>query len=67
LFVALRKINNDCDDLELPYKCCQIIIKKQVYPRVLVYDNSNDSNDKEQSIDIQETSRNEGGFGSTGK
>jgi deoxyuridine 5'-triphosphate nucleotidohydrolase len=73
LFVALRKINKDCDDLELPYKCCQIIMKKQVYPRVLVYDNSkdsndsNDSNDKEQSIDIQETSRNEGGFGSTGK
>jgi len=73
LFVALRKINNDCEDLELPYKCCQIIMKKQIYPRVIVYDNSNNSNDsndsnnKENSTDIQETSRNEGGFGSTGK
>jgi dUTP pyrophosphatase len=64
LFVALRKINNDCEDLELPYKCCQIIMKKQIYPRVIVYDNSNN---RENSTDIQETSRGEGGFGSTGK
>jgi deoxyuridine 5'-triphosphate nucleotidohydrolase len=67
LFVALRKINNDCEDLELPYKCCQIIMKKQIYPRVIVYDNSNNSNNKENSTDTQETSRGEGGFGSTGK
>jgi deoxyuridine 5'-triphosphate nucleotidohydrolase len=64
LFVALRKINNDCEDLELPYKCCQIIMKKQIYPCIKVYDNSNN---KENSTDTQETSRGEGGFGSTGK
>ena len=29
LYVALRKINNECEDLVLPYKCCQIIMKKQ--------------------------------------
>lgn len=73
LFVALRKINNDCEDLELPYKCCQIIMKKQVYPKIVVCDycnnsnDSNDSNDKEKPKGIQETSRGEGGFGSTGK
>ena len=67
LFVALRKINNDCEDLELPYKCCQIIMKKQVYPKIVVCDYSNDSNDKENPKGIQETSRGEGGFGSTGK
>ena len=30
LYVALRKINNECEDLVLPYKCCQIIMKKQI-------------------------------------
>jgi len=70
LFVALRKINNECEDLELPYKCCQIIMKKQVYPKIIVCDYSNDSidsNNKGKSKDIQETSRGKGGFGSTGK
>ena len=60
LFVALRKINNDCEDLELPYKCCQIIMKEQLYPKVIVCD------DKENFTKTQETSRGEGGFGSTG-
>jgi deoxyuridine 5'-triphosphate nucleotidohydrolase len=62
LYVALRKINKDCEDLVLPYKCCQIIMKKQVYPKIIIIDDTNNA-----VINMQNTSRGEGGFGSTGK
>jgi dUTP pyrophosphatase len=62
LYVALRKINKDCEDLVLPYKCCQIIMKKQVYPKIIIRDDANNA-----VISMQNTSRGEGGFGSTGK
>jgi dUTP pyrophosphatase len=62
LYVALRKINKDCEDLVLPYKCCQIIMKKQVYPKIIIIDDTNNA-----GINMQNTSRGEGGFGSTGK
>ena len=61
LYVALRKINNECEDLVLPYKCCQIIMKKQIYPKIIIRDDTNNT-----EIKIQDTSRGEGGFGSTG-
>lgn len=62
LYVALRKINKDCEDLVLPYKCCQIIMKKQIYPKIVIEDETNNAN-----IKINNTARGEGGFGSTDK
>ena len=61
LYIALRKINKDCEDLVLPFKCSQIIMKKQIYPKVII------SDDTENEVKIQGTSRGEGGFGSTDK
>ena len=55
LFVALRKINKDCVDLELPWKCCQLIVRKQVYANMELSSN-----------DFNITNRGDGGFGSTG-
>lgn len=63
LYIALRKINKDCEDLVLPYKCSQIIMKKQIYPKVIIRDDT--ISDTE--IRNQNTSRGAGGFGSTDK
>jgi deoxyuridine 5'-triphosphate nucleotidohydrolase len=60
LYVALRKINKGCEDLVLPYKCCQIIMKKQIYPKIIIEDLT-----KERKENILSTSRGAGGFGST--
>ena len=55
LFVALVKINPDAPDITFPFKCCQIIFRKQIpVDMIEVYEY------------FDETSRNEGGFGSTG-
>jgi len=55
LLVALIKINKGSPDLELPWKCCQLIVKKQLYANM------------ELSIDNPTaTNRGDGGFGSTG-
>jgi deoxyuridine 5'-triphosphate nucleotidohydrolase len=61
LYIALRKINKECDDLVLPFKCSQIIMKKQIYPKIIICD------DTGKDVNIQGTSRGEGGFGSTDK
>jgi len=62
LYVALRKINKDCEDLVMPYKCCQIIMKKQIYPKIVIEDLvSSGANSHSDST----TSRGSGGFGST--
>ena len=60
LYVALRKVNNDCENLVLPYKCCQIIMKKQIYPKIIIEDLTEECKDN-----ILSTSRGSGGFGST--
>ncbi len=54
LFVALSKIDEESDDLTLPFKCCQMILKKQIYPEFVEIENFENI-----------TKRNEGGFGST--
>jgi len=54
LFIALRKINKECDDLVLPWKCCQMIVKKQIYTKLII-----------SSDEITTSSRGIGGFGST--
>jgi dUTP pyrophosphatase len=62
LYVALRKINKDCEDLVMPYKCCQIIMKKQIYPKIVIEDIVSTETD---SHNNSGTSRGSGGFGST--
>ena len=64
LYVALRKINNDCDDLVMPYKCCQIIMKKQIYPKIVI-ENLVSKDVELQTDNYATTSRGSGGFGST--
>lgn len=54
LYVCMTKIAPEATEPELPWKCCQLIMKSQVYP-TLSCNMNNDNN----------TSRGEGGFGST--
>jgi deoxyuridine 5'-triphosphate nucleotidohydrolase len=70
LYVALRKINNDCEDLVMPYKCCQIIMKKQIYPKIVIEDlvgsaGAAKSDSPNDTATMMATSRGSGGFGST--
>ena len=55
LMIALTKIADDAPDISLPFKCCQLIIRKQIEANLYeVIDNS-----------LSSTVRDEGGFGST--
>jgi len=54
IFIALRKINKDCDDLVMPWKCCQMLIKKQLYCNLVI-----------SSTEASTSHRGIGGFGST--
>ena len=56
IMVSLTKIAPEAPDIVLPFKCCQLIFKKQIYADII------EVND---SFDI--TDRNEGGYGSTSK
>ena len=60
LYIALTKINAanaaaDAPELTMPWKCCQMIVKKQIYSRLVVCDK-----------EIEKSSRDTGAFGSTG-
>lgn len=55
LMIALTKIADDAIEIEYPFRCCQLIIKKQDYVNL-----------EEVESGLTETKRNEGGFGSTG-
>ena len=56
LYIALTKIDDESPDLTLPFKCCQMIIRKQFNVDLF------EVNDK-----FVETKRNKGGFGSSNK
>lgn len=56
LLVALTKIDKECPDLILPFKCCQLIFKVQI--SLIIEEIFNKKN-------IELTSRNDGGFGSS--
>jgi deoxyuridine 5'-triphosphate nucleotidohydrolase len=62
LYVALTKINDETPDItdlanwRLPWKCCQMIVKKQIYSKLVVCN----------STDIEKSDRGTGAFGSTG-
>lgn len=55
LFVSLTKIDEASADIVLPYKCAQLILRKQEYPELIEVSSFKDG-----------TKRNEGGFGSSG-
>lgn len=55
LMVALTKIADDAPEIVFPFKCCQLIIRKQIIANL--YEVSEDI--------LSLTLRNEGGFGST--
>lgn len=57
LLISLTKICDDMPDITLPNRCCQLIIKKQLY--IDLYEVDEEKN-------LYNTTRNEGGFGSTG-
>jgi deoxyuridine 5'-triphosphate nucleotidohydrolase len=65
IYIALTKINNetpnlnDLTDWRLPWKCCQMIVKKQIYSRLVMANSVSDN-------EIEKSSRGTGAFGSTG-
>ena len=62
IYVALTKINEESPELSLPWKCCQMIVKKQIYSKLVFCDSSGSSEGGE----IEKSSRGTGAFGSTG-
>lgn len=54
LYIALTKITDDAINIEFPFKCCQLITRKQVFGFFKEITNNN-----------SESSRGAGGFGST--
>lgn len=54
IYIALTKIDENSPDIEFPFRCCQIIFRKQEHLQI-----------KEVDEDFNETDRNKGGFGST--
>ena len=55
LMIALTKIADDAPEIELPFKCCQLIVRKQIFSNL--YEIADDN--------LSSTVRNDGGFGST--
>jgi deoxyuridine 5'-triphosphate nucleotidohydrolase len=55
ILVALLKVDPDAPEITLPFRCCQLIFRPQIHMHI-----------KEVTESFDETSRNEGGFGSTG-
>lgn len=52
IFIALTKINKSSDNIKLPFCCCQMIVKKQIYSDIV-----------ESFEDFSITNRNEAGYG----
>jgi dUTP pyrophosphatase len=55
IYVALAKIDDDAEDIKYPFRCCQIIFRRQVHVDMIESNNT-----------FENTSRGAGGFGSTG-
>jgi len=54
LLVALTKVDEESPSIQFPFRCCQLIVRKQVFPIMKEVD------------DITISKRGEGGFGSSG-
>jgi deoxyuridine 5'-triphosphate nucleotidohydrolase len=71
LYIALTKINDETPDLtdltewRLPWKCCQMIVKKQIYSRLVITDVVAERAENDGFL-IEKSSRGTGAFGSTG-
>jgi len=67
LYIALTKINDETPDItdlaewRLPWRCCQMIVKKQIYSKLVVCDSGDSGHN-----DIEKSNRGTGAFGSTG-
>jgi dUTP pyrophosphatase len=57
IMVALTKIDPSAPDLELPFRCCQLIFRQQVHVDIV----------EDYPSDCPTTTRGTGGFGSTGQ
>lgn len=57
LYIALTKVNEKSPDLEFPFRCCQLIFKKQVHMHLI--------ESKSDFIETTSCARASGGFGST--
>jgi len=55
IYIPLTKISQTAEDIKLPFRCCQMIIKKQENVKLI-----------ETFDELDVTERNAGGFGSTG-
>ena len=55
LYVGLTKVCDDAIEIAYPFKCCQLIVRKQVFPKFI----------EMEMEDVLESKRNIGGFGST--
>jgi dUTP pyrophosphatase len=55
LFIALTKTDFHSPDLQLPFRCCQLIFKRQVFMNMTITNKT----------DNEKTNRSDGGFGST--
>jgi deoxyuridine 5'-triphosphate nucleotidohydrolase len=66
LYIALTKINGETPELSMPWKCCQMIVKKQVYSRLEVAALSVGEATLGAAPAIENSSRGTGAFGSTG-
>ena len=68
LYIALTKINDETPELSMPWKCCQMIVKKQVYSRLEVAALSvGEATLGTATPAIENSSRGTGAFGSTGE
>lgn len=54
LYVALTKVAPEVPEIEFPFKCCQLILKRQHFMNINI-----------QSDELESTHRRDGGFGST--
>lgn len=57
IYVALIKVDPDASPIELPFRCCQILFKRQLHMDIVEVDREEELN---------HTVRQNGGFGSTG-
>lgn len=55
IYVALTKVDDSAPDLQLPFKCCQLIVRKQINVNMVEVDQ-----------DTNVSKRGSGGYGSTG-
>jgi deoxyuridine 5'-triphosphate nucleotidohydrolase len=67
LYIALTKINEEAPELSMPWKCCQMIVKKQVYSRLEVAAIVGAAASNVATPAIETSSRGTGAFGSTGE